>query len=187
MGAHASSRRRARSARRQSGAPPLRCHLRVLGALRRGISPGEGPRNRGLDARLGRGDPGWHCLLRLVRRLLHVLRHQPLRRGRVLRPCSDRRRGLPRRPSAEDPGTVSMGPIAERGIHAVTILLVLALAVAALKRWQKLKAHRARTLLVLETGKVSIVYFLSPAGGPCRSARKPVLRVFLDGGVRARC
>ncbi len=81
-----------------------------------------------------------------------------------------------------------MGPIAERSIHAVTILLVLALAVAALKRWQKRKAHRARPLLVLETGKVSIVYFHSPSCGVCRASQKPILERLLArvGGDKLR-
>lgn len=79
-----------------------------------------------------------------------------------------------------------MGPIAERIIHAVTILLVLALAVAALKRWQKRKARRARPLLVLETGKVSIVYFHSASCGVCRVSQKPILERLLAqvGGDR---
>ncbi len=68
-----------------------------------------------------------------------------------------------------------MGPMAERSIHAVTILLALALAVAALKRWQKRKVRRARPLLVLEPGKVSIVYFHSPSCGVCRASQKPIL------------
>ncbi len=68
-----------------------------------------------------------------------------------------------------------MGLIAERGIHAMTILLVLALAAAALKRWQKRKGRRARTLLVLESGKAAIVYFYSPSCGVCRVSQKPIL------------
>lgn len=68
-----------------------------------------------------------------------------------------------------------MGPMAERSIHAVAILLVLALAVVALKRWQKRKARRARPFLVLETGKVSIVYFHSPSCSVCRASQKPIL------------
>jgi len=72
-----------------------------------------------------------------------------------------------------------MGSIAERSIHAVTILLVLALVVAALKRWQTRKARRARPLLVLETGKVSIVYFHSPTCGVCRVSQKPILEMLL--------
>jgi thiol-disulfide isomerase/thioredoxin len=72
-----------------------------------------------------------------------------------------------------------MGPIAERGVHAVTILFVLVLAVAALKHWQKRKARRARPLLVLETGKVSIVYFHSPSCGVCRASQKPILERLL--------
>ncbi len=72
-----------------------------------------------------------------------------------------------------------MGPIAERSIHAVTILLALALAVAALKHWQKRKARRARSLLVPETGKVSIVYFHSPSCGVCRTSQKPILEKLL--------
>jgi len=72
-----------------------------------------------------------------------------------------------------------MGPIAERGIHAMTILLVLALAVAALQRWQKRKARRARPLLVSMTGKVSIVYFHSPTCGVCRVSQKPILERLL--------
>jgi len=79
-----------------------------------------------------------------------------------------------------------MGPIAERSIHAVAVLLVLALAVAALKRWQKRKARRARPLLVLETGKVSIVYFHSASCGVCRASQKPILERLLAhvGGDR---
>jgi len=78
-----------------------------------------------------------------------------------------------------------MGPVAERSIHAVTILLAVALAVAALKWWQKRKA-RARRLLVLETGKVSIVYFHSASCGVCRVSQKPILERLLAhlGGDR---
>ncbi len=68
-----------------------------------------------------------------------------------------------------------MGPMAERGIHAVAILLTLAFAVAMLKRWQKHKARRARSQLVLETGKVAIVYFHSSSCGVCRASQKPIL------------
>jgi thiol-disulfide isomerase/thioredoxin len=74
---------------------------------------------------------------------------------------------------------MSMGPIAERSIHAVTIMLVLALAAAALKRWQKRRARRARSLLVPDTGKVSIVYFHSPSCGVCRASQKPILERLL--------
>ena len=79
-----------------------------------------------------------------------------------------------------------MGPIAERSIHAVTILLAVALAVAALKWWQKRKARGARPLLVLETGKVSIVYFHSASCGVCRASQKPILERLLAhvGGDR---
>jgi thiol-disulfide isomerase/thioredoxin len=72
-----------------------------------------------------------------------------------------------------------MGPIAERSIHVVTILLVLALAVAALNRWQRRKARRARPLLALEPGKVSIVYFHSSSCGVCRTSQKPILERLL--------
>ena len=79
-----------------------------------------------------------------------------------------------------------MGPIAERSIHAVAILLAVALGVAALKWWQKRKARRARPLLVLETGKVSIVYFHSASCGVCRASQKPILERLLAhvGGDR---
>ena len=79
-----------------------------------------------------------------------------------------------------------MGPIAERGLHAVTILLALALAVAALKRRQKLRASRARPLVGLEPGKVSIVYFHSPSCAVCRTTQKPILERLLAsvGGDR---
>jgi len=79
-----------------------------------------------------------------------------------------------------------MGPIAERTIHAVTVLLVLALAIVALKRWQKSKARRARSLLVRATGKVSIVYFHSASCGVCRISQKPILERLLAhvGGDR---
>ncbi len=79
-----------------------------------------------------------------------------------------------------------MEPIAQRSIHAVTILLAVALAVAALKWWQKRKARRARRLLVLETGKVSIVYFHSASCGVCRASQKPILERLLAhvGGDR---
>ncbi len=72
-----------------------------------------------------------------------------------------------------------MGPIAERGIHALAIVLVLALGAAALKWWQKRKASRARPLLVPETGKVSIVYFHSATCGVCRVSQKPILEKLL--------
>jgi len=65
--------------------------------------------------------------------------------------------------------------MAERGIHAVAIVLVLALGVAALKRWQKRKANRARQLLSVGSGKISIVYFHSPSCGVCRVSQKPIL------------
>ena len=68
-----------------------------------------------------------------------------------------------------------MGAMAERGIHAVAIVLVLALGVAALKRWQKRKASRARQLLSVGSGKISIVYFHSPSCGVCRISQKPIL------------
>ncbi len=77
-----------------------------------------------------------------------------------------------------------MGPIAERSIHAVAILLAVALGVAALKWWQKRKARRARPLLVLETGKVSIVYFHSASCGVCRASQKPILERLL---AQRRC
>jgi thiol-disulfide isomerase/thioredoxin len=81
-----------------------------------------------------------------------------------------------------------MGPIAERSIHAVTILLVLALTVTALKRWQKHKAQRARPLLALETGRVSIVYFHSSSCGVCRTSQKPILERLIArmGGDKLR-
>ena len=68
-----------------------------------------------------------------------------------------------------------MSPIAERLVHAVAIVLTLALAVAALKYCQKRKATRARRLLSLEPGKVSIVYFYSQSCGVCRASQKPIL------------
>ncbi len=68
-----------------------------------------------------------------------------------------------------------MGPIAERAIHAVAIVMVLALGVAALKRWQKGKGSRARHLLLPGSGKVSIVYFHSPSCVTCRVSQKPIL------------
>ena len=79
-----------------------------------------------------------------------------------------------------------MGPIAERTIHAVTVLLAVALAIVALKRWQKSKARRARPLLVRATGKVSIVYFHSASCGVCRISQKPILERLLAhvGGDR---
>lgn len=68
-----------------------------------------------------------------------------------------------------------MGPPAVRSIQALAILLALALAAAALKRWQERKARRARPLLVPETGKASIVYFHSPSCGACRASQRPIL------------
>ncbi len=68
-----------------------------------------------------------------------------------------------------------MGPMAERGIHVVAIVLLLALGVAALKRWQKRKATRARQLVSPGSGKVSIVYFHSSSCGVCRVSQKPIL------------
>jgi thioredoxin 1 len=72
-----------------------------------------------------------------------------------------------------------MSPMAERVVHAVAIVLALALAVAALKHWQKRKATRARTLLSLEPGKVSLVYFHSRSCGVCRASQKPILERLL--------
>jgi thiol-disulfide isomerase/thioredoxin len=68
-----------------------------------------------------------------------------------------------------------MPQMAERVAHAIAIVLVLALAVAALKQWQKRKANRARRLLALEPGKVSLVYFHSRSCGVCRASQKPIL------------
>jgi thiol-disulfide isomerase/thioredoxin len=68
-----------------------------------------------------------------------------------------------------------MWTMAERALHAAAIVLVLALAAAALKRWQRRKAGRSRRLLVLDQGKVSIVYFHSPSCGVCRVSQKPIL------------
>jgi thiol-disulfide isomerase/thioredoxin len=68
-----------------------------------------------------------------------------------------------------------MSPMAERVAHTVAIVLVLALAVAALKHWQKRKANRARRLLALEPGKVSLVYFHSRSCGVCRASQRPIL------------
>jgi thiol-disulfide isomerase/thioredoxin len=68
-----------------------------------------------------------------------------------------------------------MGPVAERGLHALAAVLVTALGVAALKRWQGRKARRAHSLLPVEPGKPSIVYFHSPSCGVCRVSQKPVL------------
>ncbi len=68
-----------------------------------------------------------------------------------------------------------MEALAERGIHAVAIVLVLALGIAALKRWQKRKARRGRRLLSVGSGKASIVYFHSPSCGVCRVSQKPIL------------
>jgi thiol-disulfide isomerase/thioredoxin len=72
-----------------------------------------------------------------------------------------------------------MGPIAERGLLAVTIVLALTLGVAALKRRQKHRAGRARLLVGLEPGKVSIVYFHSPSCVVCRTTQKPLLEGLL--------
>lgn len=68
-----------------------------------------------------------------------------------------------------------MGPTAERALQAATILLVLALAVAALRWWQKRRARRASPGLVPATRKVSIVYFHAPSCGVCRTSQKPIL------------
>lgn len=74
-----------------------------------------------------------------------------------------------------------MGSLAERSLHAVTILVALALAVAALKRWQLRKARGARSTLALERGKVSIVYFHTGSCGVCRTSQKPILDRLLAG------
>jgi thiol-disulfide isomerase/thioredoxin len=79
-----------------------------------------------------------------------------------------------------------MGPIAERGLHAVTILLLPTLAVVALRWWQKRRSRRARPRLVPETGKVSIVYFHAPTCGVCRVSQKPILERLLDRVGRER-
>jgi thiol-disulfide isomerase/thioredoxin len=68
-----------------------------------------------------------------------------------------------------------MGPTAERGLLALTIPIALALAAAALKGWQKRRAGRARWLVGLEPGMVSIVYFHSPSCVVCRATQKPLL------------
>lgn len=68
-----------------------------------------------------------------------------------------------------------MDPMAQRAIHAVAVALAAALGVAALKRWQRRKAGRARPLLVPGSGQVSIVYFHSPSCGVCRASQRPIL------------
>jgi thiol-disulfide isomerase/thioredoxin len=68
-----------------------------------------------------------------------------------------------------------MSPMPERVFHAVAIVLALAVAVTALKHWQKRKANRGRRLLSLEPGKVSVVYFYSRSCGVCRASQKPIL------------
>lgn len=72
-----------------------------------------------------------------------------------------------------------MGSMAERAIHAAAVVLVTALGVAALKRWQRRKARRARSLVALGSGKASIVYFHSPSCGVCRVSQRPVLDALL--------
>lgn len=68
-----------------------------------------------------------------------------------------------------------MEPIIERSLHAVAIVLLLALGVAVLKWWQKRKAGSGRALLALEPAKPAVVYFHSPSCGVCRASQKPIL------------
>lgn len=76
-----------------------------------------------------------------------------------------------------------MYPMIERALQVVAAALLLALGVAALKRWQKRKAGTARALLALEPAKPALVYFHSPSCGVCRTSQKPILeRLAARGG-----
>lgn len=65
--------------------------------------------------------------------------------------------------------------MAERSLHVVAILLLVALGVAVLKGWQKRKAGGAPAQLALEPAKLAVVYFHSPSCAVCRTSQKPIL------------
>lgn len=83
---------------------------------------------------------------------------------------------------------MSMGPLAQRSIQAIAIMLIPMLGVAALKWWQKRKAGRAHSSLLPEAGIASVVYFHSPTCGVCRASQKPILdrllAQFVENGLQ---